>query len=65
MLPSYNPISFISKEAHQAALYDACMLIVNTYNQTELLDGHECNGVTAFEFMRFARKVANSIAEGN
>jgi hypothetical protein len=65
VLPSYNPISFISKEAHKAALYDACMLIVNTYNQTDMLDDCVCYDVTAFEFMRFARKVANSIAEGN
>lgn len=62
-LPSYNAIQFHSKEEHLAALYDACLLIVNTYNQTDLLDGYECYDVTAFEFMRFARKVMNEIAQ--
>jgi hypothetical protein len=38
VLPTYNAISFTSKEEHQAALYGACLLIVNTYNQTDMLD---------------------------
>jgi predicted urease superfamily metal-dependent hydrolase len=64
-LPSYNAIQFHSKEEHIAALYDACLLIVNTYNQSDLLDGYQSYGVTPFEFMRFARKVLNQISEGN
>ena len=66
-LPSYSAISFISKEAHEAALYDACLLIVNTYNQTDMLDKlqPEHSNVTAYEFMQFARNVLNQIAEGN
>ena len=66
-LPSYSAISFHSKEEHQAALYDACLLIVNTYNQTDMLDNlqPEHSNVTAFEFMQFARNVLNQIAEGN
>lgn len=64
-LPSSNTISFPSKEAHQAALYDACMLIVNTYRHSDLLDGYECYDVTSFEFMRFARHIANTIAQEN
>ena len=66
-LPSYNAIQFHSKEEHQAALYDACLLIVNTYNQSDMLDNlqPEHSNVTAYEFMQFARNVLNQLAEGN
>ena len=68
-LPSYSAIQFSSQEEHQAALYDACLLIVNTYNQTNILDGYEIDtgysNVTAYGFMKFARNVLNQIAEGN
>jgi hypothetical protein len=65
MLPSYNAISFKSKEEHEAALYDACLLIVNTYNQSDLLDKlqPDHSNVTAYDFMKFARNVINSIAK--
>lgn len=62
-LPSYSAIQFSSQEEHQAALYDACLLIVNTYNQTDLLDFYEHNGVTPYTFMTFARNVLNQISE--
>ncbi len=69
MIPSYNAIQFESKEAHLAALYDACLLIVNTYNGSDVLDGYAIenyNGnVTAFDFMKYARNIVNRIAEGN
>jgi len=64
-LPTHNAIQFQSKEEHQAALYDACLLIVNTYNQSEMLDGYEYGDVTAYGFMKFARNILNQIAEGN
>jgi hypothetical protein len=64
-LPSYSAISFSSQEEHQAALYDACLLIVNTYNQSDMLDFYEHNGVSPYSFMTFARNVLNQIAEGN
>ena len=68
-LPSYNAIQFRSQEEHQAALYDACLLIVNTYNSSDVLDGYAVDnhkgGVTAYDFMKFARNVLNQIAEGN
>ena len=64
-LPSYSAISFRSEEEHKAALYDACLLIVNTYNQSEMLDGYDHGNVTAYGFMKFARNVLNQIAEGN
>lgn len=66
-LPSYSAISFSSREEHQAALYDACLLIVNTYNQSDMLDNlqPEHSNVTAYEFMQFARIVLNQIAERN
>lgn len=64
-LPSYSAIQFSSKEEHQAALYDACLLIVNTYNQSDMLDFYEHNGVSPYSFMTFARNILNQIAEGN
>ena len=64
-LPSYSAISFRSEEEHKAALYDACLLIVNTYNQSEMLDGYNHGGVTSYDFMKFARNVLNQITEGN
>ncbi len=66
-LPSYSAMQFQSQEEHQAALYDACLLIVNTYNQSDMLDGHcieNYNGnVTAYDFMKYARNIVNRIAE--
>jgi len=64
VLPTYNAIQFHSKEEHLAALYDACLMIVNTYNGSDLLDGVSVNDVTAYDFMKFARQVVNQIAEG-
>ena len=64
-LPSYSAISFCSEEEHKAALYDACLLIVNTYNQSELLDGFDPYGVTSYDFMKFARHILNQLAESN
>jgi tagatose-1,6-bisphosphate aldolase non-catalytic subunit AgaZ/GatZ len=60
-LPSYSAISFHSEEEHQAALYNACLLIVNTYNQTDMLDGYDGN-VTAYDFMKFARNIVNNLS---
>jgi hypothetical protein len=69
VLPSYNAIQFHSKSEHLSHLYDACLLIVNTYNQTDMLDGYtidNANGyVTAYDFMKYARNILNRIAEGN
>ena len=62
-LPTYSAMSFRSEAAHQTALYDACLLIVNTYNQTDMLDGYDYDNVTAYDFMKFARSVLNNIAE--
>ena len=61
-LPSYSAISFPSEAHHQAALYDACLLIVNTYNQTDMLDGYDDNGVTSYDFMKFARRILNNLS---
>jgi hypothetical protein len=65
MLPTYNAIQFHSKEEHTAALYDACLLIVNTYNGSDMLDGYSVENVSPYDFMRFARNILNQIAEGN
>jgi hypothetical protein len=62
-LPTYNAIQFHSKEEHLAALYDACLLIVNTYNGSDFLDGYSVDGVSPYDFMRFARNVLNQLAE--
>ena len=64
-LPTYSAVSFASQGEHKAALYDACLLIVNTYNQSDMLDFYEHNGVTPYTFMTFARNVLNQIGEGN
>jgi hypothetical protein len=38
---------------------------VNTYNQTEMLDGYDPHGLTSYEFMKFARHILNEISNGN
>jgi hypothetical protein len=67
VLPTHNAFQFHSKEEHQAALYDACLLIVNTYKGSDMLDGYTIenyNGnVTAYDFMKYARNILNRIAE--
>jgi hypothetical protein len=66
VLPTYNAIQFHSKSEHLSHLYDACLLIVNTYNQTDMLDGYcieNYNGnVTAYDFMKYARNILNQIS---
>ena len=68
VLPTYNAISFSSKEEHLSHLYDCCLFIVNTYNQSDILDGYaidNVNGyVSAYDFMKYARNIVNQIAEG-
>jgi hypothetical protein len=69
VLPTHNAIQFNAEAAHRAALYDACLMIVNTYNQSDMLDGYtidNANGyVTAYDFMKYARNILNRIGEGN
>jgi hypothetical protein len=62
VLPSYNAIQFHSKSEHLSHLYDACLLIVNTYNQTDMLDFYECDGVSPYTFMKFSRNILNQIS---
>jgi hypothetical protein len=71
-IPSYNAVlQFSTKEHHKAALYDACLLIVNTYNQSDMLDSYSIENVcksgyvSPYDFMRFARNVLNQISEHN
>jgi hypothetical protein len=63
--PNLQCNQFNAEAAHRAALYDACLLIVNTYNQTDMLDGYnlqpEHSNVTAYEFMQYARNILNRI----
>ena len=65
ILPSYSAMQFSSREEHLSHLYDACLLIVNTYNQSDLLDFYAVDGVSPYDYMRFARNIINQIAEGN
>ena len=70
VLPTHNAIQFHSKEEHQAALYDACLMIVNTYNQSDMLDGYtiekNVNGyMTAYDFMKYSRNILNQISQTN
>ena len=56
-------MQFHSREEHEAALYDACMLIVSTFNDTRMLDEvFPAFGLNSFQFMGAARAVANHIA---
>jgi hypothetical protein len=55
--------SFKSEEEHKAALYDACSLIVNTFNQTDVFDSYDPKNVTPYQFMISAHNVLNQIAE--
>ena len=61
-LPSHNALQFRSEAEHQAALYDACLLIVNTYNQTDMLDGYDDRNVSSYDFMKFARRIVNNLS---
>lgn len=63
-------MNFQSKEEHKAALYDACLLIVDTYKHTDMLDAisidkHFACRVSAYDFRCFAREVLNQIANGD
>lgn len=58
-------IQFHSKEEHLAALYDACMLIAQTYYATDVLDGADMGLYTPFQFANSAKNVVNQIAEGH
>ena len=71
-LPSYSAISFDSKESHLASLYDACKLIVDTYDQCDILDNVKVTlyeigdgGICVLpgEFAQSAKEVMNRIAE--
>lgn len=69
-LPSYSAISFDSKESHLAALYDAFKLIVDTYDQCDILDdvaveieGTEDAFIFPYDVAQFAKEVMNRIAE--
>jgi hypothetical protein len=58
-----SEFSFKSEDEHKAALYDACSMIVNTYNHTDAFDSYDPKNVTPYQFMVSARNVLNQIAE--
>lgn len=57
-------MQFHSHEEHEAALYDAAMLIVSTYNDTRMLEEvfQVDSTWSSYDFMKAARAVANHIA---
>lgn len=70
ILPSYSAISFDSKESHLAALYDACKLIIDTYDQCDILDdvavlmeGSSETYVLPSDVALFAKEVLHRISE--
>lgn len=70
ILPSYSAFSFESKEQHLAALYDACKLIVDTYDQCDIMDdvavlmeGTTETFIFPFDVAQFAKEVMNRISE--
>ena len=59
-------LSFPSRSHHTAALYDACKLIVDTYNNTDLLDLYEEKGLgDAYQLSSTCREIINLSAEGS
>ena len=69
-IPNYNAIQFHSKEEHIAALYDACLLIINTHRTTDLLDGYTHHSADdkkthTDDFVKFARMILDEISEGH
>ena len=56
-------MQFHSREEHEAALYDAVMLIVSTFNDTRMLEEvFPAFGLNSYQFMGAARTVADHIA---
>lgn len=69
-IPNYNAIQFHSKAEHIAALYDACLLIVNTHRTTDLLDGYihypdDNKKTSTDDFVKFARMILDEISGGH
>ena len=59
-------VSFITRQQHIAALYDACHLIVDTYFQTDLLDIYEDHKLSdSHRLQATCREIMNLIAEGS
>lgn len=56
-------MQFTSQEEHKAALYDACNLIINTYMNTDMLDGMDTGLYTPYQFMKSAKNIMNQIAQ--
>jgi hypothetical protein len=58
-------VSYLTKDHHLAALYDACAVIVDTYLHTDVLDGANTELYTPYQLMKSARLIMNQIADGN
>lgn len=58
-------ISYPSRPHHVAAVYDACQVIVDTYNNTDMLDIYEDHKLCdAYQLQLTCREIMNLIAEG-
>lgn len=60
-LPSHDAITHLSKEKHLEAIYHACMVIVDAYGKSDILDGYTYEGVSPYAFMKMAQGIANHI----
>lgn len=60
-LPSHDAINYVSKEKHLEAIHDACMVIVDAYGKSDILDGYTYEGVSPYAFMKMAQGIAYHI----
>lgn len=60
-LPSHDAITYLSKEKHLEAIHHACMVIVDAYGKSDILDGYTYEGVSPYAFMKMAQGIANHI----
>lgn len=59
-------ISFPSREHHIAAVYDACCLLIDTYETTDLLDVYEDNNLPDMKnTVATCKEILALIAEGS
>jgi hypothetical protein len=59
-------ISYPSRAHHIASVYDACKLLVDTYNNTDVLDIYENHKLgDAYQLQLTCREILRLIAEGD
>jgi hypothetical protein len=59
-------ISYPSRAHHIASVYDACKLLVDTYNNSDVLDIYENHKLgDAYQLQLTCREILRLIAEGD